>query len=296
MSNQSIADVNLDELEEETPSVANAVSSNREEQAAPQGEEVEQQEEVFTEVSDSGDEQRNAEPEQQQEDKPKQPGPVPYSRFSEKVIETREWKEKAEKAQRELKEAKQSQSKQEPTTQINPSDPYPTLYDAGIDGDETKLAQKQAQWTQGVVQSALKADRERSTQESAKAEADTKRKAFEANLRSYAAENPSYADDVNEAGDPSWPAHIQAAIFESENGAKLDHQLLKDKEARERIMTLPPNRALYELGKLEASIDSNSQKKKQVAPKRTKAAAPVEQTVSGGGGKGPDILDGFDIE
>jgi hypothetical protein len=292
MSNQSIADVNLDELEEELP-VAKAVSSNREELAAPQGEEVEQQEGFSFEDSDFGDEQQS---EQQQEDKPKQPGPVPYSRFSEKVIETREWKEKAEKAARELEEFRQSQSKQEPTAQINPSDPYPTLYDEWVDGDETKLAQRQAQWTQGVVQSALKADRERSTQESAKAEADTKRKAFEANLRSYAAENPDYADDVNEAGDPSWPAHIQAAIFESENGAKLDHQLLKDKEARERIMNLSPNRALYELGKLEASIESNSQKKKQVVQKRTKAAAPVEQTVSGGGGRGPDIMDGFDIE
>lgn len=293
MSNQSIADVNLDELEDELP-IAKAESSIREKIAAPQGEEVEEQEEVSSEVSDSGDEQQVEQ--QQREDKPKQPGPVPYSRFSEKVIESREWKEKAEKAARELEELRQSQSKPEQSTPVSPSEPYPTLYDKGIDGDETKLAQKQAEWTQGVVQSALKADRERSSQESAKAEAEAKRKAFEASLRSYAAENPDYADDVNEAGDPSWPAHIQAAIFESENGAKLDHQLLKDKEARERIMTLPPNRALYELGKLEASIVSNGQKKKEVAPKRTKAAAPVEQTVSGGGGRGPDILDGYDIE
>jgi hypothetical protein len=292
MSNQSIADVNLDELEEELP-VAKAVSSNREELAAPKGEEVEQQEEFSSEDFDSGDEQQS---EQQQEDKPKQPGPVPYSRFSEKVIETREWKEKAEKAARELEELRQSQSKQEPTAQINPSDPYPDRYDEGIDGDDAKLAQRRAEWLDRRLESKLSEREQRSIQKSAKAEADSKRKAFEANLRSYAAENPDYADDVNEAGDPSWPAHIQAAIFESENGAKLDHQLLKDKEARERIMSLPPNRALYELGKLEASIVSNTQKKKQVAPKRTRAAAPVEQTVSGGGGRGPDIMDGYDIE
>ena len=77
------------------------------------------------------------------------------------------------------------------------------------------------------------------------------------------------------------PAHVQAAILESEYGPHIAYHLAKNPDDQKRIFALPAAKALLELGKIETSFEksASAEAKAEAKPKTTiettRAPAPV---------------------
>lgn len=255
-----------------------------------------------TDDSDSEEEASGERPVEDSRGKPAKGDYVPRSRLNEEIWKKKKLREELDalKKQGEQRaEAKHASESPEPRPTQVEFRPRPKLSDPEINYDEGKLEQAEAAWYSELVDSKVEAqvanlERKR-RQEAAQREAAQRSKAFEGKLRAYAESHPDYLEDYESAGDPTWPPHVTEALLHSENGPALDHALLKDPEARERIVNSSPAVALMELGKLEASISSR-QSRKQAEPKRTSAPPPYTQPRGGTAKAAPDILEGYDIE
>lgn len=294
MSNQSIADVELD-LKEETPEFEVEGESSTPKQEivveteveTPEAEVNSDAEAVETEVED------DASP---VEDSRKKPGDmIPRTRLNEEILkkkknaeELQREREGNETLRRELDELRNS------TPKAPNAKPYPSLFEDGID-DEEQLRVAQSKWQSDEVarQIALSENKRNIADQKQKSQdtSDT----FNQKLKAYANKHPEYADDYKEAGDPAWPELVNNAVQESDVGPALDHYLLKNPEERNRILAMNPRRALMALGVIENSI-ANPQPKKKAKPRLTTAPDPIERSEGGVTGKPEDPLKGWIIE
>lgn len=136
--------------------------------------------------------------------------------------------------------------------------------------------------------------------EQAKTQAEAAQKAAQERLEGITAEArkeiPDF-DEVIESADrrkEMIPAHVVAAITESDKGPHLAYYLAKNPDEAKRIFALSPAKALLALGKVELNFTTKSEPVKE-SPKVetkipvTKAPAPM-QSITGGGGEIPKDL------
>lgn len=75
-------------------------------------------------------------------------------------------------------------------------------------------------------------------------------------LDKYDAENPGAKAAILAMPRSVFPDHVAEYAAESEHGIKIAHHLASNPEVASHIASLPPNRALVELGKIEARFES----------------------------------------
>ncbi len=87
------------------------------------------------------------------------------------------------------------------------------------------------------------------------------------------------------------PAHVVAAINESEKGPHLAYYLAKHPDESKRIFAMRPAKALLELGKIELNFTAKAagEPKPEVKPNVTRAPAPMP-SITGGAGEIPKDL------
>lgn len=295
MSNQTIGDVTLDLDEVIVEGEAIGESSTPAEEIVPTQEIETQEVEGVSSESESDDEgETNASPVEESHSKPGDM--IPRARLNEEILkkkknaeELQREREGNETLRREFEEFRNS-SKTAPTAK-----PYPSESDEGIDYDAEKLQAAQSKWQSDEVARQIALSENTRKTEAHQQASQEKAKAFDQKLVAYANEHPEYVDDFKDAGDPTWPKHVNDAVSESDVGPALDHYLLKNADERNRILGMPPLRALMAIGVIEHSI-ANPVPAKKAKPKLTGAPPPIEQTSGGTSGRPMAILDGFDIE
>jgi hypothetical protein len=294
MSNQTIEDVTLDLDDVIVEGEAVGDSSTPVQEIVPT-QEVEKQEEEAVASNESDDEsETNASP---VEDSHTKPGDmIPRARLNQEILKKKKNAEELQRAREEQETLRKENEELRNSSKSAPVEtPYPSEADPGIDYDSEKLRIAQTKWqAEEVSRQIAKSENARKTEAQQKA-SQNKAKEFDQKLVAYANENPEYVDDFKEAGDPTWPRHINDAVSESDVGPALDHYLLKNAAERERILGMPPLKALMAIGVIENSI-ANPDSVKKAKPRLTGAPPPIEQSSGGVAGRPMAILDGFDIE
>ncbi len=184
----------------------------------------------------------------------------------------------AERAELErLRQERQAAAQPVPEVPPDPSDPEPTL--ERFTAAHPDHADPYAGWQRELArwdrrQDAKQADAARQRQQAETALA-TALQGFTERAKPL---RESHADFDAVVNDLSLTPAMQAAIFESERGPELAYYLATHQTAYREILTAPPTRALYLLGRLEATITAPP----TVAPKPVTKAPPVPaQTVGG---------------
>lgn len=215
---------------------------------------------------------------------------VPRARLNEEILKKKKLREEIEALRKQLQGKPQEQTRKEDAGSVE-SNPMPKLSDPGIEYDQAKHEAALEAWIGRKAESVVE-QRERSRRQAeAQAQAQARTKTFDAKLRDYAAKNPDYVEAYEEAGDPTYPPHVNEAIFDSEIGPQIDHHLLKNPELRERISALPPSKALLELGKIEYQLSNPQPAKGATKPRITNAPPAIDRTAGSGGGRRDDFFD-----
>ena len=133
--------------------------------------------------------------------------------------------------------------------------------------------------------------------EQAKLQAEAAQKAAEERLQALTIEARKEIEDFDEvikSADrrrENVPAHVVAAITESDKGPHLAYYLAKNPDEAKRIFAMTPAKALLALGKVELNFTTKGDEKPAVETKTpvTKAPAPMP-SITGGGGELPKDL------
>lgn len=294
MSN-TIADVTLDLDEVIVEGEAKGDSSTPKQEIVPTQEiETPVVEEVSSNESDEVEGEQDAAPVEGASPKPGEM--IPRSRLNEEILKKKKNAEELlreregnETLRREMEELRNS-TKSAPT-----ATPYPSESDDGIDYDSEKLRAAQAQWQSNEVGRQVAESENTRKIEAQKLQSQEKTQAFDQDLKVYANKHPEYIDDFKEAGDPTWPQHVDQAVRDSDVGPALDHYLLKNADERNSILAMTPLRALKAIGVIENGI-ANPKPPKKAKPRLTGAPPPIEQSSGSVAGRPHAIMDGYDVE
>lgn len=191
------------------------------------------------------------------EEKSRQPKPV-QPRIDELVREKKEldeaFQEEYEQRLRLEGELAALRSQQQPKAEEKPKvteDPRPdrTKYEDPVKYEDDLLA-----WNRREARREFEAEQSRSRREQAAREAEA---AMAAKVAKAMADFPDFQEVIDKAdrrtrGDI--PAHIKAAMYESDVGAHIAYHLAKNPDEEKRIFALPVAKALLELGKIEDKL------------------------------------------
>jgi len=124
-------------------------------------------------------------------------------------------------------------------------------------------------------------------------EHQAKQKAYADKIQALAEKHEDFQEALESVADIQIPAHINAALLESDLGDELTYELAKNREELERIVKLSAISAAREIGKIEARIVSRTQKPtpSQETKKTTKAPKPLEPVGSKGASTDKSIYD-----
>ena len=225
--------------------------------------------------------QAESEPEAEEEaevtDKPKQNPKVRmrFEQVSKELAKEREAKQALETRLQEL-ESKVAPAPQSYEQQILGEKPQASQFQ-----DAFEYAEALAEW------SAEKALVERDKQEQQR-KIDNERqeviKSWTSKLEKAKAELPDF-DEMVASSQVQVRDEVRDAILESDVGPQILYQLASDDELAQRISTMPVNKALKELGKLEVQFERKEApvevKSEPVA--RSKAPAPIKPLTAGKG-------------
>ena len=133
-----------------------------------------------------------------------------------------------------------------------------------------------AEWkAEAKVAEAVQKLESKATQSKQAAEQDTRAKTWADRTAAFSKAQPDFTEVMSTA-DVQVAGHVMDALLESEKGPELAYHLAKNPDEAARISQLPQNRALVELGKLEASLQT-----KPVLKSVTKTPAPISPVGSG---------------
>jgi hypothetical protein len=225
--------------------------------------------------------QAESEPEAEQEaevtDKPKQ-NPKLEKRFSELTKRAKQAEAEKQALEARLQEL---ESKVAPAPQQVEQDILGEKPQASQFQDAFEYAEALAEW------SAEKALVERDKQEQQrKIEAERQEviKSWTSKLEKAKAELPDF-DEMVASSQVQVRDEVRDAILESDVGPQILYQLASDDDLAQRISTMPVNKALKELGKLEVQFERKEApaevKSEPVA--RSKAPAPIKPLTAGKG-------------
>ena len=225
--------------------------------------------------------QAESEPEAEQEaevtDKPKQ-NPKLEKRFSELTKRAKQAEAEKQALETRLQEL---ESKVAPAPQSYEQEVLGEKPQASQFQDAFEYAEALAEW------SAEKALVERDKQEQQR-KIDNERqeviKSWTSKLEKAKAELPDF-DEMVASSQVQVRDEVRDAILESDVGPQILYQLASDDELAQRISTMPVNKALKELGKLEVQFERKEApvevKSEPVA--RSKAPAPIKPLTAGKG-------------
>jgi vacuolar-type H+-ATPase subunit I/STV1 len=175
----------------------------------------------------------------------------------------------AQKKQQERKIAELEQQLQNNQAPIKQDTKAPSLEDFDYDQEKFNAASVDYQ----VEQQFKKRDKQASEQKQQKKQNDLL-SAFDKKEAAYHAENEDYQKAIDEVGNVGYNETINNVLLNSENGAKLDHYLLRHPEEIQNLSSMNPIQQTMYLGKLEGELT------KQKSIKQSKAPEPIE-TVKG---------------
>lgn len=208
-------------------------------------------------------------------------------RFSKLTRKAAEAEERASAAERRLAELEQRNQPAEPVT------PPPTESqglgekpNADNYRDAFEYAEALADW------SAKKALHERDQQEiNRKAEAEQKKviEGWQSRVEAAKKDIPDWEEVVG-ASKVEVPDAVRDAILDSDVGAQLLYALASDEDYARELASMPVTKALRELGKLEAAIETPQVKKEPKATPPAKSKAPEPISPLRGGKAGADVL------
>jgi len=255
---------------EEAPAVAETVEETPESEPA---------------VEAQAESEPEAENEAEVTDKPKQ-NPKLEKRFSELTKRAKQAEAEKQALEARLQEL---ESKVAPAPQQIEQDILGEKPQASQFQDAFEYAEALAEW------SAEKALVERDKQEQQrKVEIERQEviKSWTSKLEKAKAELPDF-DEMVASSQVQVRDEVRDAILESDVGPQILYQLASDDDLAQRISTMPVNKALKELGKLEVQFERKEApaevKSEPVA--RTKAPAPIKP-LTAGKGTGDVLIDG----
>ena len=236
------------------------------------------------EVEAQAESESEAEQEAEVTDKPKQ-NPKLEKRFSELTKRAKQAEAEKQALEARLQEL---ESKVAPAPQQIEQDILGEKPQASQFQDAFEYAEALAEW------SAEKALVERDKQEQQR-QIETQRqeviKSWTSKLEKAKTELPDF-DEMVASSQVQVRDEVRDAILESDVGHQILYQLASDDELAQRISTMPVNKALKELGKLEVQFERKeapAEKSEPVA--RTKAPAPIKP-LTAGKGTGDVLIDG----
>jgi transcriptional regulator NrdR family protein len=264
VTSENLADFHAEKLglaSEEAPVVAEAVEETPDSEPA---------------VEAQAESEPTAEEEAEVTDKPKQ-NPKLEKRFSEltKRAKQAEAEKQALEARLQELEAKVAPAPQQIEQDILGEKPQASQFQ-----DAFEYAEALAEW------SAEKALVERDKQEQQRKIEEERTKVIQSwtqKLEKAKAELPDF-DEMVASSQVQVRDEVRDAILESDVGPQILYQLASDDELAQRISSLPVNKALKELGKLEVQFERKeapAEKSEPVA--RSKAPAPIKPLTAGKG-------------
>ena len=273
VTSENLADFHAEKLglaSEEAPVVAEAVEETPDSEPA---------------VEAQAESEPTAEEEAEVTDKPKQ-NPKLEKRFSELTKRAKQAEAEKQALEARLQEL---ESKVAPAPQQIEQDILGEKPQASQFQDAFEYAEALAEW------SAEKALVERDKQEQQR-KIETERqeviKSWTSKLEKAKAELPDF-DEMVASSQVQVRDEVRDAILESDVGPQILYQLASDDDLAQRISSLPVNKALKELGKLEVQFERKEApaevKSEPVA--RTKAPAPIKP-LTAGKGTGDVLIDG----
>ena len=255
------------------------------EEAPVAAETVEETPESEPAVEAQAESEPTAEEEAEVTDKPKQ-NPKLEKRFSELTKRAKQAEAEKQALEARLQEL---ESKVAPAPQQIEQDILGEKPQASQFQDAFEYAEALAEW------SAEKALVERDKQEQQrKVEIERQEviKSWTSKLEKAKAEMPDF-DEMVASSQVQVRDEVRDAILESDVGPQILYQLASDDDLAQRISTMPVNKALKELGKLEVQFERKEApaevKSEPVA--RTKAPAPIKP-LTAGKGTGDVLIDG----
>lgn len=197
--------------------------------------------------------------------------------------ETSDWTEKAQKRYHELTrerydalrerdieryekeslKARLDQLEKAKTQQVAP-DTFPTLEQYGYDESRyiAAVAQYNAKQAEQVVETRLKAERDRQQQE-------VRQKGWQAKEAEFIKSKPDYVEKVQMARTLPISQEAQQALLESDLGPQVAYHLVENPDKAAAIMQLSVPAQLREIGRIEARLEAA-----KVAPKPPVSQAP----------------------
>jgi hypothetical protein len=217
-----------------------------------------------------------------------------FQRRIEKLIAQRSEREReVEYWKREALAAKQVAGTEAPkesaakTAATIPSEPSPEAFET-----HAEYVKALAAWT---YKQARDADRETEQRQKLLKDQETLQKTYASRVQSLAEKTEDFQEALESVADIKVPAHLNAALMESELGAEVTYELAKNRAELERIVALSPLAATRELGKIEARIESRTAAKgslgKTGTKKITQAPKPLDPVGSKGASVDKDIYD-----
>lgn len=150
-----------------------------------------------------------------------------------------------------------------------------------------------AEWTAEQKFKAKEVETEKkAVEQSAKQKLDAHNQRVDA----YKEANPDFQDLAEEffeehGEDFRLSGPLTEAIAESDNGAALLHELLKNQETLLAINSMNPSKAFRELGKIEARLEASSEQKAETKIKTTKAPPPAKTMNASGASAKRSVYD-----
>lgn len=148
------------------------------------------------------------------------------------------------------------------------------------------------------VQKLEKDRAEQERQREVKQAFSTQKQAWDGRLAESKAAHDDYDDRMADVSDVELPAHVDQAIFESENGPELAYHLAGHRDELERIVKLSPLSAVRELGRIEAQLKTppkpaagDKTRTPAVTPRVTSAPKPISPVGGAASGGTPSLND-----
>ena len=196
-----------------------------------------------------------------------------------KAFETRELKRKL----KELEEQNAQQPRQSLDSGNQSKDTKPTvprMSDPDIEYDEDKYTVKLEEYHAKAAIYSLRQAQQKIQNEQKQAEVRKIVEGFVDQSTRLQTDNPEYAELVNASAGLQFSDAVREVILNSEQGAELHYEILKNPETFDRINSLSPALAARELTKIEMGLGNAPVK--TVAKKKSVSTAPNPVAVSSG--------------
>jgi hypothetical protein len=175
--------------------------------------------------------------------------------------------------------AERAESKGDAGQNARPVKPDPAKFDsyAAYEDAHDKYVEDLADWkTDQKLAQAREESRRQAAEAQARQRAAQTLEQWESRVAAARQAHPDFDEVLEDVEIPITPA-LQQALVESEHGAELAYQLAKNPAEAQRIMKLSPLAQARELGKLEAKLTPEPQKK----PAATNAPPPLKPVAGG---------------